>query len=264
MQVWIGRNGERFGPYPDDEIRQWLRDGTCRPEELGWYEGMTDWRPLGELFPEDRPATPPPGAAAPPPPPSSPSSSAPFMGITEDAAAPEYAGFWLRFGAWVIDYILITIPSTFVAMAMGFQHAITTLFTQMETNQSAALSAYLEEARPISYVVLLIGFAYYVLFEASKWQATPGKLAVGIRVTDTSGQRLTMGRAAGRNLIRLANAVPFLSVFLPMVFYVTAAFSERKQGIHDMLAGTYVLTGRADTRPTPIPRDNGRTGSFDA
>ena len=68
MQVWIGRNGERFGPYPDDEIRQWLRDGTCRPEELGWYEGMTDWRPLGELFPEDRPATPPPGAAPPPPP----------------------------------------------------------------------------------------------------------------------------------------------------------------------------------------------------
>ncbi len=56
MQVWIGRNGERFGPYTDDEVRQWLRDGTCRPEELGWHEGMTDWRPLGELFPDERPA----------------------------------------------------------------------------------------------------------------------------------------------------------------------------------------------------------------
>ena len=55
MQVWIGRNGERFGPYTDDEIRQWLRDGTCRPDELGWYDGMVDWRPLGELFPEERP-----------------------------------------------------------------------------------------------------------------------------------------------------------------------------------------------------------------
>jgi len=258
MQVWIGRNGERFGPYRDDEIRQWLRDGTCRPEELGWYEGMTDWRPLGELFPEDRPAPAEaaPGAVPPPPPP-------PFMGITENAVAPEYAGFWLRFGAWVIDYILITIPATFVAMAMGFQHAITTLFSQMETDQTAAVSAYLEQARPISYVVLLIGFAYYVFFEASKWQATPGKLAVGIRVTDTSGQRLTVARAAGRNLIRLANAVPFLSVLLPMVFYVTAAFSERKQGVHDMLAGTYVLSGRADTRATPAPR-NGASGSFDA
>ncbi|MGF6496070.1 putative RDD family membrane protein YckC [Luteibacter sp. 621] len=262
MQVWIGRNGERFGPYPDDEIRQWLRDGTCRPEELGWYEGMTDWRPLGELFPEDRPATPPPGAAAPPPPPP---REQPFMGITENTVAPEYAGFWLRFGAWVIDYILITIPSTFIAMAMGFQHAITTFFAQMETNQSAAMTAYLDEVRPIAYVVLLIGFVYYVLFESSKWQATPGKLAVGIRVTDTAGQRLTAGRAAGRNLIRLANAVPFLSI-LPMVFYITAAFSERKQGIHDMLAGTYVLTGRADARATPAPRSgpSGPTGSFDA
>jgi uncharacterized RDD family membrane protein YckC len=260
MQVWIGRNGERFGPYPEDEIRQWLRDGTCRPEELGWYEGMTDWRPLGELFPDERPA---PGSPPPMPPPVEPRAQ-PFMGITEDAAVPEYAGFWLRFGAWIIDYILITIPATFVAMAMGFQHAITTLFAQMETNQSAALSAYLEEVRPISYIVLLIGFAYYVLFESSKWQATPGKLACGIRVTDTAGQRLSLGRAASRNLIRLANAVPFLSVFLPLVFYVTAAFSERKQGIHDMLAGTYVLTGRADSRPVQAPRNDGPRGSFDA
>jgi hypothetical protein len=37
MQVWIGRNGERFGPYEEAEVRQWLRDGTCRPEELGWH-----------------------------------------------------------------------------------------------------------------------------------------------------------------------------------------------------------------------------------
>ncbi|QDE41246.1 RDD family protein [Luteibacter pinisoli] len=256
MQVWLGRNGERFGPYTEDEVRQWLRDGTCGPDELGWHDGMTDWRPLGELFPGERPAAVPPGAVPPPPPPP------PFLGVT-DEAAPEYAGFWLRFGAWVIDYIVITVPSTFIAMAMGFQHAITTLFQQMETNQAAAMSAYLDEVRPISYIVLLIGFAYYVLCESSKWQGTLGKLAVGIRVTDTSGQRLTLGRAAGRNLIRLANAVPFLSVFLPMVFYVTAAFSERKQGIHDMLAGTYVLTGRADARVASAPR-SGTSGTFDA
>ncbi|KJV36681.1 RDD family protein [Luteibacter yeojuensis] len=258
MQVWIGRNGERFGPYSDDEVRQWLRDGSTRPEELGWYEGMTDWRPLGELFPDDRAA---PGTATPPPPP--PRAEQPFMGITEDAVAPEYAGFWLRFGAWVIDYIIITIPATFIAMAMGFQHAITALFRDIETNQAAAMTAYIEAVRPVTYVVLLLGFAYYVFFEASKWQATPGKLAVGIRVTDTAGQRLTVGRAAGRNLIRLANAVPGIGGFLPMVFYVTAAFSQRKQGIHDMLASTYVLTGRADSRVVATPRSGGGS-TFDA
>lgn len=258
MQVWIGRNGERFGPYSDDEVRQWLRDGSTRPEELGWYEGMTDWRPLGELFPDDRPA---PGTATPPPPPPRPEQ--PFMGITEDAVAPEYAGFWLRFGAWVIDYIIITIPSTMIAFAMGFQHAIAALFRDMETDRAAAMTAYIEAVRPVTYVVLLLGFAYYVFFEASKWQATPGKMAVGIRVTDTAGQRLTVGRAAGRNLIRLANAVPGIGGFLPMVFYVTAAFSQRKQGIHDMLASTYVLTGRADSRVVATPRSGGGS-TFDA
>ncbi|QWT19773.1 RDD family protein [Bacillus sp. NP157] len=259
MQVWIGRDGERFGPYPEDDIRQGLRDGTYRTDELGWHEGMVDWRPLGELFPDDRPAAATFSAEPPPAPPAPP----PFMGYVDDVVQPEYAGFWLRFGAWVIDYIIITIPATFIAMAMGFQHAITTLFAQLETDQAAAMAQYMEEVRPISYVVLVIGFAYYVLFEASKWQATPGKLAVGIRVTNTEGQRLTMSRALGRNLIRLANAVPFIAVFLPLVFYVTAAFSERKQGIHDMLAGTYVLTGRADARAPVAPR-NGTGGSFDA
>ncbi|MET4677892.1 MULTISPECIES: RDD family protein [unclassified Luteibacter] len=251
MQVWIGRNGERFGPYTDDEVRQWLRDGTCRPDELGWHEGMTDWRALSELFPDERPAVAP-GAVPPPPP--------PFFGIHDATVEPEHAGFWLRLGAWVIDYIVLMVPFTFISLMMGMGDVITSTFARMEHDQAAAVAAYAEAMRPISYVVLLVGFAYYVLFESSKWQATPGKMACGIRVTDTAGQRLTLGRAAARNAVRLLNAVTLL---VPMVFYVTAAFTQRKQGVHDLLASTYVVMGRVGRQPRPAPQ-GGVGGSFDA
>jgi uncharacterized RDD family membrane protein YckC len=257
MQVWIGRNGERFGPYTDDEIRQWLRDGTCLPDELGWYDGMVDWRPLGELFPEERPV-----AAAdgvPPMPPSPP----PFLGVT-DVATPEYAGFWLRFGAWVIDYLILIVPFTIISLGMGLSTIAGAFLEQMKTDQVAAFEAYATAMLPITYVLMVIGFVYYTLFEASKWQATPGKMAVGIRVTDTDGQRISIARSAGRNAVRLTNVLRF-PVPLPLICYVVAAFTERKQGVHDLLARTYVLTGRADQISAPIVAPgSGENGRFDA
>jgi len=257
MQVWIGRNGERFGPYTDDEIRQWLRDGTCRPDELGWYDGMVDWRPLGELFPDERPAAAVEGA--PPMPPSPP----PFLGVT-DVAAPEYAGFWLRFGAWVIDYLILIVPFTAISLGMGLSAIAGAFLEQMKTDQVAAFEAYATAMLPITYVLMVVGFVYYTLFEASKWQATPGKMAVGIRVTGTDGQRISLARSAGRNAIRLTNVLRF-PVPLPLICYVVAAFTERKQGVHDLLAHTYVLTGRVDQVPAPavVPR-SGDNGRFDA
>lgn len=250
MQVWIGRNGERFGPYTDDEVRQWLRDGTVRTDELGWYEGMTDWRPLGELFPEARPEA----AVTPPSPP-------PFLGIT-DTAEPDYATFWSRVGAWIIDYIVLMVPFTVISMAMGLGGLMTEFLSSFERDQTAAFAAYATAVRPISLVLVIVGYLYYVFFESSKWQATPGKMALGIRVADAQGRRLSPARAAGRNAIRLVNV---LSSLVPFVFYIVAAFTQRKQGVHDLLAGTYVLVGRANqvVRSAPSARP-GNHGSFDA
>ena len=259
MQVWIGRNGERFGPYSEDDIRQWLRDGTCRPDELGWYEGMTDWRPLGELFPDVRPE---PAAATTPPPPEPP----PFFAAVSDEVVPEYASFWTRVGAWVIDYLILMLPFTVVSMMMGLGAMMTQLLANFENDQAAALAAYAEAVRPVSFVLVAVGFIYYTFFESSKWQATPGKMALRIRVTDTSGARLSLGRAAGRNAIRLVNV---LSSIVPFAFYIVTAFTQRRQGVHDLLAGTYVLVGRVGAQPVaapaaaPSPR-NGDSGSFDA
>ena len=51
MEIWIGRDGERHGPYKEDDVRQWLRSGQVSPKDLAWYEGLADWQPLSVLFP---------------------------------------------------------------------------------------------------------------------------------------------------------------------------------------------------------------------
>jgi len=64
-QVWIGQNGEKYGPYPEATVRQWLADGKFAPDALAWRAGMPDWVPLSGMFPttagRPQPPLPPPG-----------------------------------------------------------------------------------------------------------------------------------------------------------------------------------------------------------
>ena len=50
MEIWIGRDGERHGPYKEDDVRQWLRSGQVSSQDLAWYEGLADWQPLSVLL----------------------------------------------------------------------------------------------------------------------------------------------------------------------------------------------------------------------
>jgi uncharacterized RDD family membrane protein YckC len=253
MGVWIGRNGERHGPYPEADVRQWLRDGQVSPDDLGWREGLADWQPLSTLFPDERPANG--GTAAVPPLPSQPAE-----------LVMDYAGFWQRFGAWVIDLLILMVPSMIVFHLLGGTAAYMKLLEQMQAgaDMTHAVGEYTTAARPGSIAAVLVGFVYYVLFECSKWQATPGKLALRLRVTDLDGRRLTPGRAAARNAVRLVGIVTGL---IPFVCYLAVAWTARKQGLHDLLASTLVLNGRASdldatTRPArDKPADH---GSFSA
>jgi len=83
-------------------------------------------------------------------------------------------------------------------------------------------------------VVYLIVWIYFTFSESSAWQATPGKRILRIYVTDLGGRRLTLARAALRNVARI------LSGFV-LVGYFLAGFTEKKQALHDILAGCLVL-----------------------
>lgn len=87
-------------------------------------------------------------------------------------------------------------------------------------------------------LVALLPFAYFAFFEGSRWQATPGKRACGVRVVDLAGRRLGMGRATARQFLKL------FEIGATGFGYALAAVTGTGQAFHDILVGTRVV--RAD------------------
>lgn len=146
-----------------------------------------------------------------------------YFGADDLAAAVVYAGFWRRFAAVFIDGIIVVVVlfvcDIVVAAAVG-----------------SRTSAYTTIATALSFGVSI---AYYVGLESSQLQATIGKLALGIIVTDMHGRRVSPLRALGRYLGKLLSALTLL------IGYLMAGFTEKKQALHDMIAGTLVVVKRS-------------------
>ena len=157
------------------------------------------------------------------------------------AAVPrvEYAGFWLRFLAFLIDnavmgigFVLILIPLIFLTGLGGF---ISEIHPDEDMNDVGIfmLIGLLFLAATVS---LLLTWLYHALMESSEWQATLGKRVLGLVVTDMAGRRVSFGRATGRHFAKIiTNMVP------AFIGYIMAGFTERKQALHDMIAGCLVL-----------------------
>ena len=84
-------------------------------------------------------------------------------------------------------------------------------------------------------VALVVQWLYFAVMESSAKQATLGKMAVGIRVTDLAGNRVSFLRASGRYFGKI------ISGMILCVGYLMAAFTARKQALHDMMAGCLVV-----------------------
>lgn len=157
------------------------------------------------------------------------------------AAAPafHYAGFWLRFVAHVIDSIVLGIPLIFVivllAIGMGISGAFEGFHPGEPPDALLALVGF-EFIFAIVAVSVFGGWLYYAASESSRWQATLGKMALGLYVTDLAGNRISFGRASGRFFAKL------ISGLIPLaIAYIMAGFTARKQALHDMIAGCLVL-----------------------
>jgi uncharacterized RDD family membrane protein YckC len=131
----------------------------------------------------------------------------------------EYAGFWRRVAAALIDGLIVGIVS-----------APLTISTMSDTaTQTGATSS------PFYPIVTVAQWLYFALMESSSKQATLGKMAIGIRVTDLNGNRIGFGKATGRYFAKI------LSALILGIGFLMAAFTEKKQALHDMLAGTLVV-----------------------
>lgn len=266
MEVWIGRDGERHGPYKEADVREWLRSGQVSADDLGWREGMADWAPLSTMFP-DEPRTAPPAFSTPPAPPTSTygasATAAPAGGV---AAVDDFAGFWKRVAAYIIDALVLWIPNTILSNVFGASKAaeayLQAKLAAGDDMQLAlqALDTYMHALWPAVIAQTLVGWLYFAFLESSALQGTVGKLALGIRVTDLNGARIGFMRATGRYFAKI------LSAFILCIGFLMVAWTQRKQGLHDLLAQTLVLNGRAKDAASRARRDerSNDSGTFNA
>jgi uncharacterized RDD family membrane protein YckC len=143
---------------------------------------------------------------------------------------PTYAGFWLRAVAYLIDTVLLSLA---LALAGSFHSSAFIIYPDPN---AAASRLVLPQLTPLAIALTIpIVWLYYAFFEASSWQATPGKRALRLYVTDVNGRPITFARATIRHFAKMISSLTFL------VGYILAGFTEKKQALHDIIASCLVL-----------------------
>jgi uncharacterized RDD family membrane protein YckC len=141
-----------------------------------------------------------------------------------------YGGFWVRVLAYVIDAMILQVASTvLVAIGVGSMFAV-------GTQDDALIGGGLITVYGLMFA---LNWLYYAVLESSAWQGTLGKQALKLVVADEAGRRIGFGRATGRYFAK------FISTFILLIGFFMVGWTRRKQGLHDLIAGTVVF--RADS-----------------
>jgi len=135
----------------------------------------------------------------------------------------DYARFWQRAAGFIIDVAVVSAITGVCALLMGI-------------NPLGPLMGDAEGWQALDAVLFFVAWFYSAPMESSRIQATLGKMALGIRVTDLEGQRLSFDKATGRFFGEIVSAL------IAGVGYIVAAFTQYRQTLHDKMAGTLVLT----------------------
>lgn len=145
-----------------------------------------------------------------------------------------YAGFWARFLAMIIDGLLFGI--VFVPFAIFMAILTPAMGGTLPSSSDDPRAAILAVGYLFFILVSVVGgWIYFAAMESSHYQATLGKRALSLRVTDLNGQRISFGRATGRYFGKMLSSAIF------HIGYLMAAFTEKKQALHDILAKCLVL-----------------------
>jgi uncharacterized RDD family membrane protein YckC len=164
-----------------------------------------------------------------------PAAAAPALAYAPPVATgPEYGGFWLRVVAMLLDGVVLSVVITPIIFLVMFPAVKQAVDDAQRGSQDPPMELF---ARMFAVIPLiyLVNWLYDSLLTCSSWQGTVGKRVLRLKVIDQAGNRVSFGRATGRSLSKI-----FLSGIL-YVGYIMVAFTDRKQGLHDMIAATYVV-----------------------
>lgn len=259
MQWYYAIKDQRQGPIAEAEFEQLVSDGTITGDTLVWREGMTGWQPYssvagggaapvvagggddtevcaasGKRYPkrdmlqyegkwiaaEHRDAY--------------------FQRLREGVAQPGvgvvpgpygYGGFWRRFFARIIDGLIQSIPIMILSFGVGMYYGASGDFQATSTGDAVMLQLMIQG------LAIAVALSYEVFF-VRKYDATPGKLAMGLKLLRSDGSKLSVGRIVGRYFST------FLSGFILGIGYLMAAFDSEKRALHDRIAETRVIKTR--------------------
>jgi uncharacterized RDD family membrane protein YckC len=154
------------------------------------------------------------------------------------AAGTVYAGFWLRFVAYLIDSVVVWVAAGMLIgvvvgiVGLGF---FRNLGAGMNTPNPVFPVALFAIVFAFVGVLIIAVWLYFAWMESSETQGTLGKMALALIVTDMQGNRVSFGRASGRFFAKIVTGmVPFA------IGYMMAGFTEKKQALHDMIASCLV------------------------
>ena len=146
-----------------------------------------------------------------------------------------YAGFWRRLVAYLIDTAILSVVALIIMVPTVLLLGLGAAATETESGEPGpGLALGILIALLGVGLVLLLNWLYFALMESSSKGATLGKMAIGIRVTDLQGRRISFGRATGRYFAKLFSSLIF------GLGYLMAAFTQQKQALHDMVAACLV------------------------
>lgn len=243
MQWYYEGSEKSVGPISEEEFQSLINNGTITNSTLVWNSTMTDWKKYGELHGSTAEST---GRAT---------SICAECGrgfLREDmikygdswvcaqckpvfiqkikeginVKQMDYAGFWIRFGASIIDSIITTVVSLLISFGFGMM----AMFTSSSSDPSNA--AIYSVISTLLSLCITIG---YETFFIGKWGATIGKMACGLKVVTPEGDKITYLRAFARYFAKIVSAMILL------IGYIMAAFDDEKRALHDRICDTRVV-----------------------
>ena len=163
------------------------------------------------------------------------------VGAIAYASNVTFAGFWLRFAAYLLDSAIIGFAVTVLFVPFFFLMGGVAMLETLprghaERIDPAQIMPFLSLMLTLAAIAAVAKWLYFAYLESGEKQATWGKQALGIYVTDLAGQRVAFGRATGRFFAKIVTGL------IPLgIGFIMAGFTERRQALHDMIASTLVL-----------------------
>ncbi len=250
--------GQRQGPFSAEELESHVRHARLGATTLVWREGLPDWQPLSTVAGEldlqfDTPSVAAADFAVP-------DADAPYTPPAADLAAFEpviaghivHGGLWRRFAASFIDGIVTTVIS--YALMIPLMLIGVGVMGAGGSENPFATGAGMASILAIYPILLLAPCVYFGWMQSSSLQASLGKLAVGIKVVRTDGQRVSFWRGFLRSLAYLLFTMVTCGLGV-LISGLMVALTERKQALHDMICDTLVVDKWAFTAHPERQRD---------